>query len=58
MDHRRRRRSPRRLGRADRGGARRLPVHGSKAALRPVYDRVAVLALGLGEDVRLEGRST
>ncbi|CAL9665594.1 hypothetical protein SUDANB95_07188 [Actinosynnema sp. ALI-1.44] len=31
---------------------------GRKAALRPVYDRVAVLALGLGEDVRLEGRST
>lgn len=31
---------------------------GRKAALRPVYDRIAVLALGLGEDVRVEGRST
>ncbi|MEJ2854818.1 MULTISPECIES: DUF5655 domain-containing protein [unclassified Saccharothrix] len=31
---------------------------GRKASLRPVYDRVEVLALGLGEDVRVEGRST
>ncbi|WP_433266568.1 DUF5655 domain-containing protein [Actinosynnema sp. CS-041913] len=32
--------------------------NGRKAILRPVYDRIAVLALALGEDVRAEGRST
>lgn len=31
---------------------------GARAALRPVYDAIAALALGLGEDVRVEGRST
>lgn len=31
---------------------------GKKAALRPIYDRVAELALSLGEDVHAEGRST
>ncbi|MBB5954468.1 putative transport protein [Saccharothrix tamanrassetensis] len=31
---------------------------GRKAPLRPVYDRIAVLALSLGEDVRAEGRAT
>ncbi|CCH35557.1 DUF5655 domain-containing protein [Actinosynnema sp. NPDC047251] len=31
---------------------------GRKQDLRPVYDRVAVLALALGEDVRVEGRAT
>jgi predicted transport protein len=31
---------------------------GAKAALRPIYDRLAVLVLGLGEDVRAEGRAT
>lgn len=31
---------------------------GAKAALRPIYDAVAVLALSLGDDVTAEGRST
>jgi len=31
---------------------------GPRAALRPIFDAVAELALGLGEDVRMEGRST
>ena len=31
---------------------------GPKAALRPIYDAVASAALGLGDDVRAEGRST
>ena len=31
---------------------------GAKAALRPIYDAIEELALGLGEDVRAEGRST
>ena len=31
---------------------------GAKAALRPVYDELAALLTGLGDDVRVEGRST
>jgi hypothetical protein len=31
---------------------------GAKAALRPIYDAVSVLALSLGDDVTVEGRST
>lgn len=31
---------------------------GKKAALRPIYDRLASLALSLGEDVGVEGRSS
>jgi hypothetical protein len=31
---------------------------GAKARLRPIYDRVVAAALELGDDVRLEGRST
>lgn len=31
---------------------------GAKAALRPIYDAVAALAVGLGDDVTVEGRST
>jgi predicted transport protein len=31
---------------------------GAKANLRPIYDAIAELAVGLGEDVRVEGRST
>ncbi|PSL55172.1 uncharacterized protein DUF4287 [Saccharothrix carnea] len=31
---------------------------GRKEALRPLFDRIATLALGLGEDVRAEGRAT
>lgn len=31
---------------------------GAKAALRPIYDALAELALGLGEDVHIEGRAT
>jgi predicted transport protein len=32
--------------------------HGPKAALRPIYDRLAVELLALGDDVTIEGRST
>jgi hypothetical protein len=31
---------------------------GAKAALRPIYDAVAALAVSLGDDVTVEGRST
>jgi hypothetical protein len=31
---------------------------GAKAQLRPIYDRIVAAALELGDDVRLEGRST
>jgi uncharacterized protein DUF5655/uncharacterized protein DUF4287 len=31
---------------------------GDKAALRPIYDRIVAAAQQLGDDVRLEGRST
>jgi predicted transport protein len=31
---------------------------GAKAALRPIYDAVATLALSLGDDVTVEGRTT
>jgi predicted transport protein len=31
---------------------------GARAGLRPIYDAIAALALGLGEDVHVEGRST
>ncbi|MFD0205573.1 MULTISPECIES: DUF5655 domain-containing protein [Saccharothrix] len=31
---------------------------GRKEVLRPLFDRIATLALGLGEDVRAEGRAT
>jgi predicted transport protein len=31
---------------------------GEKAALRPIFDRLRVLLLALGDDVRIEGRAT
>jgi hypothetical protein len=31
---------------------------GAKAALRPIYDAIAALAVSLGDDVTVEGRST